>query len=202
MCISFHIIPQFDYQTGKFCQLTLLVFFNNWMAPLCTFFPIQRLQRCGRPCTSFFLLFSDYRCCCCSTHSKSNSCYTKARSEIFLGRFKVAYLASTVQLFIVLKAWSTFANFVRFCSDFSDIFDADYFISSLSKDVKIIQQLPDTISKKSLPYKIRVPRKCTPLCYDNRVLPALLKKNVSPMVSGFYVTICYLIQFHNYFWHS
>ncbi|KAG2652946.1 protein ROOT HAIR SPECIFIC 17-like isoform X2 [Panicum virgatum] len=63
-------------------------------------------------------------------------------------------------------------------SDFSDIFDAHYFISSLSKDVKIIQQLPDTISKKSLPYKIRVPRKCTPLCYDNRVLPALLKKNV------------------------
>ncbi|KAG2660453.1 protein ROOT HAIR SPECIFIC 17-like isoform X2 [Panicum virgatum] len=63
-------------------------------------------------------------------------------------------------------------------SDFADIFDADYFISSLSEDVKIIQQLPDRISKKSLPYKIRVPRKCTPLCYENRVLPALSKKNV------------------------
>ncbi|RLM77844.1 hypothetical protein C2845_PM12G22930 [Panicum miliaceum] len=64
-------------------------------------------------------------------------------------------------------------------SDFADIFDADYFISSLSEDVKIIWQLPDTmISKKYLPYKIRVPRKCTPLCYENRVLPALSKKNV------------------------
>ncbi|CAL5055147.1 unnamed protein product [Urochloa decumbens] len=63
-------------------------------------------------------------------------------------------------------------------SDFADIFDADYFISSLSKDVKIIQQLPDMIRKTSLPYKIRVPRKCTPLCYENRVLPALSKKNV------------------------
>ncbi|CAL5055086.1 unnamed protein product [Urochloa decumbens] len=63
-------------------------------------------------------------------------------------------------------------------SDFADIFDADYFISSLSKDVKIIQQLPDMIRKTSLPYKIRVPRKCTPLCYENRVLPTLSKKNV------------------------
>nr|CAB3450649.1 unnamed protein product [Digitaria exilis] len=63
-------------------------------------------------------------------------------------------------------------------SDFTDIFDADYFISSLSKDVKIIQKLPDMISKTSFPYKIRVPRKCTPLCYENRVLPALLRKNV------------------------
>ncbi|CAN6246627.1 unnamed protein product [Urochloa humidicola] len=63
-------------------------------------------------------------------------------------------------------------------SDFADIFDVDYFISSLSKDVKIIQQLPYMISKMSLPYKIRVPRKCTPLCYENRVLPALSKKNV------------------------
>ncbi|XP_025809339.1 protein ROOT HAIR SPECIFIC 17-like isoform X1 [Panicum hallii] len=64
-------------------------------------------------------------------------------------------------------------------SDFADIFDADYFISSLSEDVKIIWQLPDTmISKKYLPYKIRVPRKCTPFCYENRVLPALSKKNV------------------------
>ncbi|RLN07730.1 uncharacterized protein C2845_PM11G30590 [Panicum miliaceum] len=69
-------------------------------------------------------------------------------------------------------------------SDFADIFDADYFISSLSEDVKIIQQLPDTISKKSLPYKIRVPRKCTPLCYENRVLPALLKKNRMREKSG------------------
>ncbi|KAJ1280374.1 hypothetical protein BS78_04G227700 [Paspalum vaginatum] len=63
-------------------------------------------------------------------------------------------------------------------SDFADIFDADYFISFLSKDVKIIRKLPDMISKTSLPYKIRVPRKCTPLCYENRVLPALSKKNV------------------------
>uniref|UniRef100_A0A0A9CK05 O-fucosyltransferase family protein n=1 Tax=Arundo donax TaxID=35708 RepID=A0A0A9CK05_ARUDO len=63
-------------------------------------------------------------------------------------------------------------------SDFADIFDVDSFISSLSEDVKTIQRLPDMIGKTSLPYKIRVPRKCTPTCYENRVLPALLKKNV------------------------
>ncbi|KAF8765412.1 hypothetical protein HU200_008557 [Digitaria exilis] len=63
-------------------------------------------------------------------------------------------------------------------SDFTDIFDADYLISSLSKDVKIIQQLPDMVSKTSFPYKIRVPRKCTPLCYENRVLHAVLNVQV------------------------
>ncbi|KAL6633804.1 hypothetical protein ACP70R_026475 [Stipagrostis hirtigluma subsp. patula] len=69
-------------------------------------------------------------------------------------------------------------SFWKDSSDFADIFDVDLFIASLSKDVKIIQQLPDMISKSSLPYKIRVPRKCTPKCYEQRVLPALLKKNV------------------------
>ena len=29
------------------------------------------------------------------------------------------------------------------------------------------------------PYKMRIPRKCTPQCYLKRVLPALLKKHVS-----------------------
>jgi len=34
------------------------------------------------------------------------------------------------------------------------------------------------------PYKMRVPRKCTPRCYLNRVLPALLKKHVSCSTYG------------------
>lgn len=46
----------------------------------------------ANPAVHSVFLFSDHRCCCCSTHSKSNSCYTKARSKIFLGRFKVATL--------------------------------------------------------------------------------------------------------------
>lgn len=66
-----------------------------------------------------------------------------------------------------------------FCSDFGDIFDVDWFISSLSKDVKIVRELPKKGGKiAGNPYRMRVPRKCTPKCYQNRVLPALLKKHV------------------------
>ncbi|OEL30888.1 Uncharacterized protein BAE44_0008092 [Dichanthelium oligosanthes] len=69
-------------------------------------------------------------------------------------------------------------SFWKDASDFADIFDVDSFISSLSNDVKVIQQLPDRNGKTPSPYKMRIPRKCTPKCYENRVLPALLKKHV------------------------
>ncbi|KAG8065768.1 hypothetical protein GUJ93_ZPchr0004g38666 [Zizania palustris] len=69
-------------------------------------------------------------------------------------------------------------SFWKDASDFSDIFDVELFISSLSDDVKIIQQVPDRNGKRQYPYKMRVPRKCTPKCYESRVLPALLKKHV------------------------
>ncbi|XP_037486718.1 O-fucosyltransferase 6-like isoform X1 [Triticum dicoccoides] len=70
------------------------------------------------------------------------------------------------------------ASFWNDASDFGEIFDADSFISSLANDVKIIRQVPDINGKTPFPYKMRVPRKCTPKCYENRVLPALLKKHV------------------------
>ncbi|KAF7017775.1 unnamed protein product [Triticum aestivum] len=70
------------------------------------------------------------------------------------------------------------ASFWNDASDFGEIFDADSFISSLANDVKIIRQVPDRNGKTPSPYKMRVPRKCTPKCYENRVLPALLKKHV------------------------
>ncbi|CAA6666747.1 unnamed protein product [Spirodela intermedia] len=70
-------------------------------------------------------------------------------------------------------------SFWKDSSNFSDIFDVNWFIESLSKDVRIIKQLPRKSGKASLyPWTIRVPKKCTPRCYQNRVLPALLKKHV------------------------
>jgi hypothetical protein len=69
-------------------------------------------------------------------------------------------------------------SFWNDASDFAEIFDVDSFIYSLSNDVKVIRQLPDMNGKKLSPYKMRIPRKCTPKCYENRVLPALLKKHV------------------------
>ncbi|TVU14881.1 hypothetical protein EJB05_38378 [Eragrostis curvula] len=69
-------------------------------------------------------------------------------------------------------------SFWKDASDFAEIFDVESFISSLSNDVKIIRQVPDRNGKTLSPYKMRIPRKCTPKCYENRVLPALLKKHV------------------------
>lgn len=70
-----------------------------------------------------------------------------------------------------------------FCSNFSEIFDVDYFISYLSKDVKIIKQLPRKGGKTWTPYTMRVPRKCNERCYQNRLVPVLLKKHVSFLFS-------------------
>lgn len=68
-------------------------------------------------------------------------------------------------------------SFWKDASNFSEIFDVDYFISYLSKDVKIIKQLPRKGGKAWTPYTMRVPRKCNERCYQNRLVPVLLKKH-------------------------
>ncbi|KAJ4916263.1 O-fucosyltransferase family protein [Raphanus sativus] len=62
-------------------------------------------------------------------------------------------------------------------SDFSHIFQVDWFISFLSKDVKIIEQLPPKGGQTWTPSRMRVPRKCNEKCYINRVLPVLQKRH-------------------------
>lgn len=70
-------------------------------------------------------------------------------------------------------------SFWKDSSDFAEIFDVDWFISFLSRDVKIIKQLPRRGGKILRgPYMMRVPRKCNPKCYQTRVLPVILKKHV------------------------
>ncbi|KAF7067175.1 hypothetical protein CFC21_073094 [Triticum aestivum] len=68
-------------------------------------------------------------------------------------------------------------SFWKDSSNFSEIFDIDWFISFLAKDVKIIKEPPQKGGKAVRPYKMRIPRKCTPQCYLKRVLPTLLKKH-------------------------
>ncbi|KAJ8765080.1 hypothetical protein K2173_010561 [Erythroxylum novogranatense] len=68
-------------------------------------------------------------------------------------------------------------SFWKDASDFAEIFDVDWFISFLSRDVEIIKQLPSKGGKVLIPHSMRVPRKCTPSCYENRVLPVLVKKH-------------------------
>ncbi|XP_010235394.2 O-fucosyltransferase 6 [Brachypodium distachyon] len=69
-------------------------------------------------------------------------------------------------------------SFWKDASDFAEIFDVDWFITSLSKDVRIVKELPKIGGKVRTPHRMRVPRKCTQRCYLNRVLPALIKRHV------------------------
>lgn len=63
-------------------------------------------------------------------------------------------------------------------SDFVDIFDIDWFISYLAKDVTIVKRVPDKYmrSMEKPPYTTRVPRKSPPEYYLDQVLPLLLRR--------------------------
>ncbi|GMI88001.1 hypothetical protein like AT1G20550 [Hibiscus trionum] len=63
-------------------------------------------------------------------------------------------------------------------SDFAEIFNVGLFISSLSRDVEIIEELPRNVAKAWVPRSMRVPRKCNSECYQTRVLPVLNKRHV------------------------
>ncbi|OAY56729.1 hypothetical protein MANES_02G040500v8 [Manihot esculenta] len=65
-------------------------------------------------------------------------------------------------------------------SDFVNIFDVDWFISYLAKDVTIVKRVPDKVmrSMEKPPYTMRVPRKSPPEYYLDQVLPILLRRHV------------------------
>ncbi|KAM7486912.1 hypothetical protein LguiA_002921 [Lonicera macranthoides] len=67
-------------------------------------------------------------------------------------------------------------SFWKDASNFSEIFDVDWFISNLSKDVKIIKALPLREGKPWTPYTMRVPRKCNERCYQTRLLRVFVKR--------------------------
>jgi hypothetical protein len=64
------------------------------------------------------------------------------------------------------------------CSNFSDIFDVDWFISSVAKDVKVIKEPPEEILSKTT-FGVRVPRKAKPIYYLSKILPTLKKREVT-----------------------
>lgn len=69
------------------------------------------------------------------------------------------------------------------CSEFSDIFDTDWFISYLSKDVTVVKRIPYEvmISMDKLPWTMRAPRKSMPEFYIDEVLPILMRRRVSKL---------------------
>lgn len=82
------------------------------------------------------------------------------------------------------------------CSDFADIFDVDWFISSLAKDVKIVKRIPSKImrSMEKPPYTMRVPRKSTPEDYLELVLPILLRRRVRKLLLSSGINTSYSID--------
>ncbi|MBA0763804.1 hypothetical protein Gotri_013209 [Gossypium trilobum] len=65
-------------------------------------------------------------------------------------------------------------------SDFAKIFDVNWFISYLAKDVTIVRRVPDKFmrSMDKPPYTMRVPRKSPPEYYLDQVLPILQRRSV------------------------
>ncbi|KAL8249016.1 hypothetical protein R6Q59_005884 [Mikania micrantha] len=61
-------------------------------------------------------------------------------------------------------------------SNFSEIFDVDWFVTYLSRDIKIVKELPAINGRVVNPYRTRVPRKCNQGCYQSRMIPLLNKK--------------------------
>ncbi|KAE8699884.1 Detected protein of confused Function [Hibiscus syriacus] len=64
-------------------------------------------------------------------------------------------------------------------SDFFNIFDVDWFISYLAKDVTIVKRVPDKFmrSMEKPPYTMRVPRESPPEYYLDQVLPILKRRH-------------------------
>ncbi|XP_019156004.1 PREDICTED: uncharacterized protein At1g04910-like [Ipomoea nil] len=65
-------------------------------------------------------------------------------------------------------------------SDFLDIFDVNWFIQYLAKDVTIVKRVPEKVmtSMEKPPYTMRVPRKSEPEYYLGQVLPVLQRRRV------------------------
>ncbi|KAE9458950.1 hypothetical protein C3L33_09144, partial [Rhododendron williamsianum] len=79
------------------------------------------------------------------------------------------------------------------CSDFPNVFDVNWFISTLSKDVSyvtIVKRIPDKVmrSMEKPPYTMRVPRKSEPEYYLEQVLPILLRRRFTNIT-----TLCVLL---------
>ncbi|KAL5186564.1 O-fucosyltransferase 29 [Glycine soja] len=65
-------------------------------------------------------------------------------------------------------------------SDFANIFDMNWFITYLAKDITIVKRVPDKVmrSMEKPPYTMRVPRKSEPEYYLDQVLPILSGRRV------------------------
>jgi len=141
------------------------------------------------------LVAADNWCCRGCISFECYTCRSRVGSCIFLERHQVclcvalallSLISSSYVIVFLLEAklivfsplnlqWTN----CYFCSNFSELFDTDWFITFLRNDVSVVKYLPNLEGKFVAPYTLRVPRKCTPKCYEDRVLPMLVRKRVS-----------------------
>lgn len=83
--------------------------------------------------------------------------------------------------------------FYSICSDFANIFDVDWFISFLAKDIPVVKQVPDKYmrSLEKPPYTTRVPRKSEPQYYLDEVLPILWRRHVRRLCYFTWILKCF-----------
>lgn len=68
-------------------------------------------------------------------------------------------------------------SFWRDISNFSDIFDLEWFIAALAPDLVIVKEVPAKLKiARELLYSTRAPRKCEPQYYIRNILPLLKRK--------------------------
>ena len=133
-------------------------------------------------------------CCGGCISFECYSCCSRVGSYIFQEGHKVYCLALANHIWYFY--WSLSLNLCAiFCSNFSELFDTEWFITFLRNDVRIVKELPDMGGNFVATYTVRVPRKCTPKCYEDRVLPVLVRKRVSlhmhPQIKKAQVDMCF-----------
>ena len=74
--------------------------------------------------------------------------------------------------------------FVLFYSNFSDIFDIEWFIATLAPDVQILKEVPSRLRiTREMLYSTRAPRRSEPEHYIRSILPLLRRKNAFVVIA-------------------
>lgn len=174
-----------------------------FIAPMKKSYPVGQNESTSEWC-------GHYRMCLCDINGMFQSVYHKFAIWLFSWFYKCTKLKGLWYFHIIInlfslslwifgiylgvhnKVWpkSLIYNTLFFYNTFSKIFDVEWFISHLSRDVKVIKELPKNGGKIWTPYNMHVPRKCNERCYQICVLPVLFKKYVSYIISN--STLCIL----------
>ncbi|KAG6556769.1 hypothetical protein Mapa_001713 [Marchantia paleacea] len=114
-----------------------------------------------------------------STTGQNGYMLTDANGDLYLQRAGIADFVTIARILDVTMVVPSLAHGPNEhdTSNFSEVFDTDHFISTLSSDVRIIKQLPDDV-KMDDPSVFVPPRKSTAIWYEVKLLQELQTKKV------------------------